>query len=804
MTGMQPGTFKKAFEQLKDALRGPIHRARKGNYERLHQLKDLQQIVHQAIEPLELPQEPVSTLLHLADLFDRSRDEERVANLELIVALLRAKQKWVPAQASDGQSVPWREWVDESLGQLKGVGPATAQKLHQSGFHSMGDLLLCFPRTHILWEHRETFETLQAGECVVVCGEVVHAKVRFGRGRRYEVLLQDDTGRKLTLVFFQFQKKAMESRFTPGAAVTVAGEIQSFNHRMQMAHPKSAGGHVPHRFSGLTPVYSERGLLKKESISRFIGLAVAALPEGLKDPLPPAILRDFSFLPITESLRLIHQPHFESGASLNNLEQPRERFMFTELLCAQLALCRLQEQREHQNSPAVTTEGLKPKPQDIFPFALTQAQHRALNDVLGDMARSSPMGRLLQGDVGSGKTAVAAAACYAVVQCGMQCAVMAPTEVLAEQHRRSFERFFQATGIRVALLTSSTKTATRKKVLAEIHSGAIQVLVGTQSLLNVALTFKKLGLTVVDEQHRFGVAQRARLRAQGLKSEEKHYPHFLAMTATPIPRSLALTLYGDLELSVIDELPPGRKPVETRLWEGDAEQKIADALQEVHQRKEKAFIIYPLIEESEKMDLSNAVSGFEKLRESIPQIEFGLLHGRMSAKDKELTINAFAEGQTQVLVSTTVVEVGVDVPEATLMVIMNAERFGLSQLHQLRGRVGRSPRKSHCLLVANAKSKSGKAARRLQVLTQTNNGFLIAAEDLNIRGPGDFLGTRQAGLPSFAFADPIRDAELLNAARQWAKTILKTDPELRKPEHQDLVSLMKNLQMEQLALSDAG
>jgi ATP-dependent DNA helicase RecG len=330
------------------------------------------------------------------------------------------------------------------------------------------------------------------------------------------------------------------------------------------------------------------------------------------------------------------------------------------------------------------------------------------------------------------------------------------------------------------------------------------LVIGTQSLLNDALLFAQLGLTIVDEQHRFGVAQRAKLRAKGLQSLAKVNPHFLAMTATPIPRSLALTLYGDLELSIIDELPPGRVPIKTRLLEKDPMPLVLEAIRAAKHRHEKCYVIYPLIEESEKIDLSNAVNGFQDFQTALPSIPAGLLHGRMAPAEKDAAIQAFKTGQTHLLVSTTVIEVGVDIPEATLMVIMNAERFGLSQLHQLRGRVGRSSLPSQCLLVPGESATHGKAAQRMDVLTQTNDGFVIAIEDLNLRGPGDFLGTRQAGLPSFAFADPIRDAQILNEARQWARTILKEDPQLTHEVHQDLAVLMSNMNLEQLVLTEAG
>ena len=629
---------------------------------------------------------------------------------------------------------------------------------------------------------------------MVTYGTVARSGVRFGRGRRFEVLLQDDQANKLMLTFFQFQKKMMEERFTVGAVVTVCGEVQRFKQRLQMAHPKSAPGIVPHRFVGLMPIYPERGVLKKETIARLIHLALDALPQDLSDPLPEEIRKKQHLPSLQTALEDIHRPQVETPDQLVQLEKPRERFVFTELLCAQLALIQMQNRRGQQRGHRVDSTTHDASLQNLFAFDLTRAQQRALKEILTDMSQPSPMGRLLQGDVGAGKTAVAMGACLMVIKNNMQCAVMAPTEVLAEQHHQSFQKVFAKHGVSVALLTSSTKASQRREILQGLESGAIHLVVGTQSLLNDAILFHRLGLTIVDEQHRLPTKQ---LRAKGLQSQAHINPHFLAMTATPIPRSLALTLYGDLELSIIDELPPGRVPIETRILDQDPMTHVLQAIRQANQRQENCYVIYPLIEESEK-------SPFQCRGRFVSKSSLDILPDSYMVAcylEKDAAIQAFNRRNPHPRLDHG--HCWRDIPEATLMVIVNAERFAFPSCTNY-GRVGCSSLASQCLLVPGESGSHGKAAQRMEVLTQTNDGFVIAQEDHHLRGPGDFLGTRQAGLPSFAFADPIKDAQILSEARAWARVILKADPDLQLPRHLDLVALMNTMNLEQLVLTEAG
>jgi ATP-dependent DNA helicase RecG len=793
------------FEALKAGLRDPIHRARSQRYKEILQLSDvLGQLSLLLQKAPSLPPHFHEKLKVRAQAFDEAHELAKPMKLEALVQTLQQDAPWSDTESPDMNT--WRTWSAQPLTLLKGVGQARSRQFSAEGFENLGDLLLNMPRNYIVWVRHDDFSSIEPGDPVVTFGEVVKTGFRFGRGRqrRFEVTLQDEEMQQISLVFFNYQQKTMQNRFAVGQVVTVCGEALVFRQRLQISHPKSAPGIVPHRFEGMMPIYSERGLLKKETVAKMIQTALHTLPDEMADPLPALIAKEFQFPPFAKALREMHTPQAKDVDELQSLQLPRNRFIFTELLCAQLSLIQLQNSRKAKRSQPIKEARLETIEKRRFAFALTQAQSTALKDILRDMAQTAPMGRLLQGDVGSGKTAVAIGACDAVISHQMQCAVMAPTEILAEQHFDTFQKSFSEEGVHIALLTSSTKTALRKQILNKLHTGDIDILIGTHSLLNDKVVFQQLGLTIVDEQHRFGVSQRAKLRIKGLQSEQHMMPHFLAMTATPIPRSLALTLYGDLELSILNEMPPGRLPVKTSIVDQNAQHIIEQELQAICNEGQKAFIVYPLIEESEKIDLHNAMTGFENLKQVLKGRNIGLLHGRLSAQEKEETIQAFKQGLTDILVSTTVVEVGVDVPDATLMIIMNAERFGLSQLHQLRGRVGRSSLPSRCLLIPGENQRSQKAQQRLAVLTESNDGFLIAAQDLQIRGPGDFLGTRQAGLPSFAFADPIRDAQLLSDARKWAKIILQRDPYLENKEHQEIVALMQRLQLEGLTYTEAG
>jgi ATP-dependent DNA helicase RecG len=460
--------------------------------------------------------------------------------------------------------------------------------------------------------------------------------------------------------------------------------------------------------------------------------------------------------------------HFPTNS--DTLQKARRRLVFDEFFYLQLGLLQRQHQaRAVQTSAVVTPTGqLLDRFYQLLPFQLTNAQQRVINDILNDLQKSVPMNRLVQGDVGSGKTIVAVVAILATIQSGYQAALMAPTEVLAEQHYRKLVGWFNLLHLNVELLTGSTKASKRRQIHAQLETGELPLLVGTHALIQNPVNFRQLGLVVIDEQHRFGVEQRARLLSKGQQ------PHVLTMTATPIPRTLALTIHGDLDVSQIDELPPGRQKIQTTVLTNQQRSHAYDLMRREIAQGRQAYVVLPLVEESEKLDVRAAVKEYQKLQETIfPEFRVGLLHGRMSAADKEETINKFRDREIHILVSTTVIEVGIDVPNATIIIVENAERFGLSQLHQLRGRVGRGAARSYCLLISS--SRSPDAQQRLKVLEQSQDGFFISEMDLRFRGPGEVLGTRQSGVPDFTLASLVEDEEVLMLARQAAEKIIQID-----------------------------
>jgi ATP-dependent DNA helicase RecG len=496
----------------------------------------------------------------------------------------------------------------------------------------------------------------------------------------------------------------------------------------------------------------------------------------LQETMPEWLVDDFDLMEGRVALRAIHFPKTQ-----RELAQAKERLKFEELFYIQLLLAQMRRSRTKIAGPVFDDPGEHTREfvREVLPFELTGAQKRALKDVIDDTQTGHQMNRLVQGDVGSGKTVVAVAAMMHAHDSGYQSAFMAPTEILAEQHYQSLTKYLRPMGLLPHLLVGGQAKSERTAILKDLQEGRVPVVVGTHALIQDEVEFDNLGLAIVDEQHRFGVEQRATMFAKGER------PHMLLMTATPIPRSLAMTLYGDLDVSIMDEMPAGRKPVNTVLRSEKRRGEVYAFLEQKLADGEQAYVVYPLVEESEKMDLKDAENGYETLQQKFPDYTVGLVHGRMASDRKDATMRRFKDGEIDILVSTTVIEVGVDVPNATVMVIEHAERFGLSQLHQLRGRVGRSDLQSHCILMAGYK-RSAEAKRRLKAMVQTNDGFEISEEDLRIRGAGDFFGTRQSGLPDLKMADITRDQEILEDAREAAFALIEQDPALTAEQHQRL------------------
>jgi ATP-dependent DNA helicase RecG len=615
---------------------------------------------------------------------------------------------------------------------------------------------------------------LVAGSRAVIEGEVMVADVIFRRRRALLVRVSDGSG-FINLRFFYFSR-AQQEGLARGTMLRCVGEARRGPQGLEMVHPEYRRlGTTPEKLDDrLTPVYPLREGETQGRVRMTVNKALARLAANpAQDLLPAEVVKRLNLPTLREALEFVHHPPVGTSlATLADGHHPAQRRLaFEELLAHQLSLQQLKQRIQREPAqPLRDGEGLEGRFISELPFALTGAQRRVLDDVDRDLARNLPMMRLVQGDVGCGKTVVAAAAAARAVGSGRQAAMMAPTELLAEQHWRSFDKWFRPLGVTVALLSGSQPARTRRSALESVASGEVQVVVGTHALFQAGVAFKDLALSIVDEQHRFGVQQRLSLSEKGRRGE--HVPHQLIMTATPIPRTLAMTAYADLDVSVIDELPPGRTPIRTVVLSEERRAEVVERIYNACRDGRQAYWVCTLIEESEELLAQAAEETAAQLADALPGIRVGLVHGRMPSRAKEKAMHDFKDGKTQLLVATTVIEVGVDVPNASLMVIENAERMGLAQLHQLRGRVGRGSQESSCVLLYRG-PLSQLARERLATLRDSNDGFEIARKDLELRGPGELLGTRQTGLAELRVADLIRDADLLPQVRSTAETLLR-------------------------------
>ncbi|HWT54199.1 MAG TPA: ATP-dependent DNA helicase RecG [Rhodocyclaceae bacterium] len=663
-----------------------------------------------------------------------------------------------------------------SLAGVPGVNTATAAKLAKLGLRSNEDLALHLP----LRFEDETFITPVAaaphGASVQCEVTVISSEVAFRPRRQLVARVQDKDGDLLVLRFLNFYP-SQQKQLQAGAHLRVFGEIRNGFFGAEMVHPRcqriEADEELPQT---LTPVYPTTAGIGQATLRRLIERALKLA--DLSETLPESLLRQHQLAPFAESVHLLHQPPPAGfGESIDRVQQKAwQRVRFDELLAQQISLRRSYiRRREHTSVRLPGTGRLTNALLAKLPFALTGAQQRVVAEISADLAQAHPMQRLLQGDVGSGKTVVAALAMLQAVENGYQAALMAPTEILAEQHFIKLRDWLPPLGIQVAWLTGSLRKKEKDVMLAAVADGTAHVVVGTHALIEDTVTFDKLGLAVVDEQHRFGVRQRLALR-QKMQGAGTGAVHQLMMSATPIPRTLAMSFYADLDVSVIDELPPGRTPIRTRLVAAAKREQVVGRVHDACKSGRQAYWVCPLIEESETLaDLQTALDTYETLRNELPDVRVGLVHGRMKPDEKSATMEAFGRNEIQLLVSTTVIEVGVDVPNSTLMVIEHAERFGLAQLHQLRGRVGRGAAESECILLY-APPLSEMARARLKVIYENTDGFEIARQDLQLRGPGEFIGARQSGLPMLKYAD-LEDPVLIEAARSAAETMLKDFPE---------------------------
>jgi ATP-dependent DNA helicase RecG len=674
--------------------------------------------------------------------------------------------------------------LEAPLTTLPGIGPKTARTLKKLGLETLGDLLWHLPRRYDDYTQLKTINRLWYGEEVTVIGTVEDIQVRQvrnGRMKLTEAVIGDGTG---SLRVTWFNQPWIAKKLTPGKGVVLSGKVDQYLGRLTMNTPEwEPLERIQLHTNRIVPVYPLTAGVTAKWLRRVINSVVSRYAKRIPDPLPISVIESAQLLSLPVALEEIHFPD-----DWESLEKAQHRFAFDEMFFLQLGVLAQKHDWEKLQTQSLPVDpSFMERFINSLPFHLTNAQKRALDAVQADLAETRPMNRLIQGDVGSGKTVVAAAAIAITAANGSQSAFMAPTSILAEQHLTTLKSLLiegaEIPESKIRLLLGSTPESEKAEIREGLSQGFIQVVIGTHALIEDPIQFAKLGLVIIDEQHRFGVNQRSMLRSKG------ENPNLLVMTATPIPRSLALTIYGDLDLTVIDEMPPGRKPIETRVLTPTERNRAYEFIKSQLKDGRQAFIIYPLVEESEKVDAKAAVEEHQRLQaEVFPQYQVGLLHGRLRPDEKEEVMQRFRSGEYQILVSTSVVEVGVDIPNTSVMLIEGANRFGLAQLHQFRGRVGRDDQPSYCLLIPDSIDNADN--ERLKAMEETQDGFKLAEVDLDQRGPGDFLGTRQSGFAELQMAQ-LTDVHLIEKARNEAKKIFKLDPELSQPEHQSLTEVLE-------------
>jgi ATP-dependent DNA helicase RecG len=755
-----------AFRAAAAAIRGPLEFALRGE-NAAARVVDLDATLRQSLAgaaELCIPPEARKRLLECMARLDSGVDTAGLAWIAKRLAPLLDPEYPARMLAQPASRVP-------------GVGPKTAEALARKEIVSVEDLLFFLPRVYEDRREIVPIAKLEVGRAACFAGTVTRSGVvplRNGR-RFFEAIVSDGTG-AVQLKWFRGIVH-FENRLAPGSRVLVAGEVRRFRYAKELHHPdvetlsaETESGELPR----IVPTYSAVEGLAPRSLRRVVESAVRAAADLVDGWLPDSTVAELGLAQIGAALREVHLPGTQlDPVALRERSTPYHlRLVAEELYLLQLGLeLRKRTLAQRRTASLALDDTAEEHARAALPFELTADQLRAWREIRADLARATPMNRLLIGDVGTGKTVLAVLAAAAAHASRRTTAVLAPTEILAEQHLHTFSRLGGALGMRTALLTGATPAGERRRLERWLADGALAIVVGTHALFSESVELPRLGLVVIDEQHRFGVGQR---RALARKGES---PHLLAMSATPIPRSLALTVFGDLEHSVLRERPPGRSPIATRVVGPSAGRDVMGALHETLGRGEQVFVVYPLVDESEKQDLKDATRGFERLRKALPGVPAALIHGRLDARDRLRAMADFAEGRVRVLVATTVIEVGVDVPNATLLIVQHAERFGLAQLHQLRGRVGRGGKPGRALLIADPTTPEG--VQRLAILERSDSGFDIAEEDLRIRGAGEWLGTRQAGhLPELRLADLVRHGEYLAAAREAAARLLASDPSL--------------------------
>lgn len=720
---------------------------------------------------------------------------ERRKSIDNLIRVLKSETNPKPSK-SEISNAPelTKSAKDTDVMYMKGVGPKIAYKLNKLGIYTVQDLMLYFPKKHIDYSSRTLIRDLKEGETTTVFGYIKSVSA-FNTQKKLSVIkvtVADESGR-LDLSFFQaksnrFMLERTKSQFPINAGIMLSGKVKRNNYDGKLTFDKPTYSIMTGEFledknsnlniARIVPIYTVCEDLSIKVLRRAIFNAIQKYKDEIENVIPDFMREKIGLL---DKKTAVEQIHFPESQEL--LEQARFSLIFEELFLIQLKMVRIREQNSHNHSALalkIKEKGLVKEFIDNLPFELTGAQKKAVNEILNDLNSDVPMARLLQGDVGSGKTVVATIMLLAGVENGYQGALMAPTEILAQQHYNNLQQWLSPMGISVGLFLGSQGKKIREKFRTDLRNGQMNIAVGTHALIQEDVDFNNLGAIVVDEQHRFGVKQRNVLK------KKSQNPQMLTMTATPIPRTLALTVHGDLDLTIIDELPKGRKPIKTSLV--TSHRGVYELIQSEIDAGRQAYVVYPLIEESETLSAKAATIEAERLQKEVfPQYKIGLLHGKLKNDEKEQVMKDFKDKKYDILVSTTVVEVGVDVPNATVMLIENAERFGLSQLHQLRGRVGRNSLQSYCIL--HTSTKSQETRERLNIMTQTNDGFVIAEKDLQLRGPGEFLGTRQSGLPDLIISDIVRDAKILEMARNEAIDFVKTNKIEDYPKLKEITSL---------------
>lgn len=797
----------------------------KDEYRNVHLVKDFEASIERYIEEIKmavtLPDEnrealerSVSRMETAVSKFDSLNPQEKMRRVHDLIASLSEIKRLVrggtaafggrtrnnPVSVKDGV-------LERSVQYVKGVGPQIAALLQKKGIATVEDMLYFLPRRY---EDRRSVVRIadtQPGIIHTVTGRVVDSRVqRYRRRAVFEATFcDDDTNAILEAKWFQGNFRYLGRTFVRGRRFILTGEVKGNLLGREMIHPDyeelTDGGETANDRAAVVPVYSETEGLHQKVLRRIMKSVVEDYGDCISSPIPVDICRRHALMDICEAMRQVHFPSEESDMDRLNrfASDAHRRLIFDELFFFQLGMALRKRGYAIEEGIAFTPRGrFLEQFYATLPFVLTAAQKRVIEEITGDMASAYPMHRLLQGDVGSGKTVVSMVPIIIACENGYQAAFMAPTEILAQQHFTSVDAWARPLGLSTLLLTGGMPEKEKQSRMEGIANGDIDIVIGTHALIQEEVCFHRLGFAVIDEQHRFGVVQRATLREKGTN------PDILVMTATPIPRTLSMTVYGDLDVSVIDEMPPGKRPVKTSVFYEHKRPAAYEAVRREVEKGNQVFIVYPLVEESELLDLKDATTMAHHLENDVfPEYRVGLLHGRMKGEDKERIMALFQGRMIDILVSTTVIEVGIDIPAATLIIIEHAERFGLSQLHQLRGRVGRNSSESSCILMTH-RGGTDEARRRLRVMEKTNDGFVVAEEDLAIRGPGEFLGTRQSGLPDFRVADIVRDAPIVSAAKNEAVRLIGADPSLQREDHVLLYEILMKKWRDRLSLAKTG